>query len=103
MHDDTILDTIVTNRVLDEEGRCHPQQKDRAPFPRPLCCRWTAPALLVTVGARLGHGHHPHPPLLSTTTTTKSTETDCGLCLRLPPMMSRGARGATDAAGGDDN
>ncbi len=62
MHDDTILDTIVTNRVLDEEGRCHPQQKDRAPFPRPLCRRWTAQALLVAVGARLGHGHHPHPP-----------------------------------------
>ncbi len=54
MHDDTILDTIMTNHVLDEEGRCHPQQKDRAPFPRPLCCRWTAPALLVTVGTRLG-------------------------------------------------
>ncbi len=62
MHDDTILDTIVTNHVLDEEGCCHPQQKDRAPFPRPLRCRWMAPALLVAVGARLGHGHHPHPP-----------------------------------------
>ena len=43
------------------------------------------------------------PPLLLTTTTTKSTETDRGLCLRLPPMMSRGARGASDAAGGDNN
>ena len=55
----------MTNRVLDEEGRCHPQRKDRTPFPRPLCCRWTATALLAAVGARLGHGHHPHlpPPL----------------------------------------
>ena len=57
-----ILDMIVTNCVLDEEGRCHPQQKDRAPFPRPLCHCLTATALLVAVGARLGHGHHPHPP-----------------------------------------
>ena len=30
-----------------------------------LCRRWTAPVLLVAVGARLSHGHHPHPPPLS--------------------------------------
>jgi hypothetical protein len=91
VHDDTILDTIVTNRVLDEEGCCHPQQKDHAPFPRPLRRRWTGTAITLT------------SPLLSTTTMKKSTETDRGLCLRLLPMMSRGARGASDAAGGDDN
>ncbi len=34
VHDDTILDTIVTNRVLDKEGRCHHQQKDSHPLPK---------------------------------------------------------------------
>ena len=43
------------------------------------------------------------PPLLSKTTTTKSTETDRGLCLRLPPMMSQGTRGASNATSGDNN
>jgi hypothetical protein len=33
MHNDTILDTILTNCVLDEEGCCYPQHKDSRPLP----------------------------------------------------------------------
>ena len=48
MHDDTILDTIMTNRVLDKEGRCHPQQKDSRPLPKTPP---NTPAILYGVGA----------------------------------------------------
>ena len=47
MQDDTILDTIVTNRVLNEEGRCHPQQKDSHPLPKTPP---NTPAILYGVG-----------------------------------------------------
>ncbi len=47
MHDDTILDKIVTNHVLDEEGHCHPQQKDSCPLPKTPP---NTPAILYGVG-----------------------------------------------------
>ena len=37
-----------TNRVLDEEGRCHPQQKDLRPLPKTPT---NMPAILYGVGA----------------------------------------------------
>ncbi len=50
MHNDTILDTIVTNPVLDEEGCCHPQQKDSGPLPTPPP---NMPAIVYDVGRGL--------------------------------------------------
>ena len=102
MHNDTILDMIVTKCVLDEVRRCHPQQNDSCSLPK-------TPSSLSDGASVVGGRRRPsmswpsptHTPLLLTTTTTKTMETDRGLCLRLPPMMPRGARGASGTTVGN--